>query len=263
LDRAPAGVGYSEGAFYPKIPDTAFIQFFDYPQKLKNTELRDLYNRWLPEGFAGMYLKFNNTYLINDSLGFYFYGQRDVDWNVSLVGVPLDDFEPADVRMNKYEIPTTTLYSMPNIADIFYTMVILTPVTLEMTEQNYDETYDFSFLVLDSAPPPDSTVRYVFNPPYPNPYYIGSGGDQLVFSVEKQPWDLSEPDMKTIIYNVAGEKIRELDSEGGTIAVATRWDGKNESGNYVAAGVYLAYCRLRFGDDSSEITEKFKIAVFK
>ena len=262
LERAPIGVGYSEGEFYPLIPDTAFVQFSDYPKKLKNTDMRDLYGAWLPELYGGMYLKFSNTYLINDSLGFYFYGQRGVDWNVSLAGFPLDDYEPANVRMNKYEIPTTTLYSMPDIEDIFYTMVILTPVTIEMNDFNYDETYDFSFLVLDSAPPPDTTVAYVFNPPYPNPFMLGSGDETMTFSVDKHPWDLSNPVMKAVIYNVAGEKIRELDSESGTISINTMWDGKNEAGKYVAPGVYLVYCRLNSEDNAVEMTEKFKIAVF-
>jgi hypothetical protein len=55
-DKAPSGVGYSERAFYPGIPDTAFTILNDYPANELGNE-----NPKSPEVNSGAYFKLNNT----------------------------------------------------------------------------------------------------------------------------------------------------------------------------------------------------------
>ena len=59
---------------------------------------------------------------------------------------------------------------------------------------------------------------------FPNPFVIGGGNDRLSFNYDGNA--------EVRIYTVNGELVRKLD-------INVPWDGRNESGNYVAPGVYL------------------------
>jgi len=80
---------------------------------------------------------------------------------------------------------------------------------------------------------------------YPNPLRPGRGHSGVNFT--QLP-----PDSTLKIYTLAGEKIRAL--SGNTIGLAT-WDGKNESGQPVASGVYVVLV------EGAGDKKRFKVAV--
>ena len=67
---------------------------------------------------------------------------------------------------------------------------------------------------------------------YPNPIYFTSN----YLTIAGIPTDATNP--KVYIYNVAGELVKTL-KEGAGIVHMPYWDGKNESGEKVASGLYI------------------------
>ena len=90
---------------------------------------------------------------------------------------------------------------------------------------------------------------------YPNPCYIKKDG---VVKISNIP--LTEPDVKVFIYNMAGELVKTLKEPGDVTTESGmkvgRWDGKNESGEMVASGVYIYMIKGETGKKTE------KIAVF-
>jgi hypothetical protein len=67
---------------------------------------------------------------------------------------------------------------------------------------------------------------------YPNPFSPTKNPDGMIFENVTANTTIS-------LYNVAGEMVRKLRDPAGSGLI--RWDGRNESGNYVGSGVYIAY----------------------
>jgi len=65
---------------------------------------------------------------------------------------------------------------------------------------------------------------------YPNPF---KGTAKIVFSCKKGE------KVKVSIYNVAGQKIREIESKGSSTQRVITWDGRNKENECVATGVYF------------------------
>ncbi len=71
-------------------------------------------------------------------------------------------------------------------------------------------------------------------PPQPNPYIIGNG--YVYFPVDL----IKAGDIKVEIFNVLGQKITEISVYGSDLERnMIQWDGRNQAGNLVAAGVYI------------------------
>ena len=282
-DRAPAGIGYSEKEFYPITPDSAMFVFDDYPLFLSNRDVLDSFNTRLPEIFASNILKLEDIYLIPDSLGFRFYSSVTHsidDWNVSLIGMPLDDNAEAIIQMNKFEGSEISQYVVTGTEELYNLMAVITPVLTDVNAYNYRQTFDYAFAVLDSVYDSTKTVSYKFKI-YPNPCVSAKLCETVNFEVKKSFVDAfkNPASLSLTIFNVAGEKIRTLyydfqspgNSEDSTInhdfttIFTAEWDKKNESGYDVAAGVYLAYWQLTFTDFSSAppFIHKSKFAVIR
>jgi len=264
--RAPDGIGYSESSNYPLIPDSSMFSFDAYPLQVKSLRDSIIYSAKRPEVFGTNYLKFDNLFLIPDSFSLYFYRPlmyKDLDWNVSLIGLPINDAAKAIVQMDLYDAPLYERYVLQNSEDLFKVFTLVTPVTTLITEDNYQDRYDYAFIVLDSSDTIPSPIPYNFKAPYPNPC---TACDSITFKVEKSPMDNGPLELEVIIFNSAGEKIIELSTDtfgAGEIAIA--WDIKNESGYPVSSGVYLVYCRLSFPgiEDMPEVIHKSKLAILK
>jgi len=80
--------------------------------------------------------------------------------------------------------------------------------------------------------------------PFPNPFIIENGTEMLTF--DRLPYEA-----KVRIFTVAGELIKEIRS-------GNQWNGRNQSGELVASGVYLFYVQ-----DPSRKSAVGKIAVIR
>lgn len=115
-----------------------------------------------------------------------------------------------------------------------------------------DAAYDRNglTLVLPQSPappivPPTATQNTSGIQLYPNPFSPGS---------QKITIEGLLPGAGVSIYTISGELVRYIDGTGGG---KTIWDGRNETGKTVAAGIYIAILKTAQG------TRKRKIAVLK
>jgi len=72
--------------------------------------------------------------------------------------------------------------------------------------------------------------------PFPNPFIIQNGNEMLTF--DRLPYQ-----GKVRIFTVAGELIQEIKS-------GNQWNGRNQSGELVASGVYLFYIQGSSGESA-------------
>jgi len=265
-DLAPSGIGYSEAAFYPAIPDTAFFNFNDYPEIYTNLDLIDTFKLKITEMFGSNILNFQQTYAFPEDFNFRFYTAPllpNPTWNVSLVGLPVASNTKATVLMNEFVPGMTGTYALTDASQYYNVLAVVSPSLTDVTTYDYRKRFEYSFAVIEE-PDQDTTVFYNFDAPYPNPCLAGGGCDGVTFKVEKSITDLNPPsELDLVIYNTAGEKVREIQALGvdfGHEEITLDWDLTNASGNKVASGVYLIYWKLKFigGDD---ITHKSKIAI--
>ncbi len=282
-NRAPAGIGYSEKEFYPVIPDTAMFAFDRYPLRMSNSAVLDSFGTKLPECYASNIIKLEDVYLIPDSLGLYFYSTASYEidaWNISLIGIPLDDNADAIVQMNRYEGTPLDPYIVTGTDELIDVMVVITPVITDVNVYGYSQRFDYAFFVLDSLDDTINTVNYM-SKVYPNPCDPAHLCESMKFEIEKSFVDtFNEPATLMItILNPAGEKIRTLYydfenpsnsdepliSHDFTTVFTPSWDLKNESGYDVASGVYMAYWQLKFTQSSlaEQMTFKSKFAVIR
>ncbi|MCP4704993.1 MAG: hypothetical protein GY865_10310 [candidate division Zixibacteria bacterium] len=276
-NRAPDGIGYSEREFYSVIPDTAMFSFDGYPIRMTNRNVLDSFNTRLPETYGSNIINLENIYSIPDSLGFYFYSSAlysDIDWNVSLIGIPLDDNSDATVQMNQFEGSEINKYMINDTDELYNVMAVITPVLNDVNAYNFSKKFDYSFAVLDSIDDSSEVVNYEFKT-YPNPCTPEKICESIKFEIEKSSVDVvnSPASLSIVILNSAGEKVRTLyyDFESPSsllnfITVFTaEWDMKNESGYDVSSGVYMAYIKLAFTDfsDSEPMIYKSKFAVIR
>lgn len=267
---APDGIGYSEKEFYPAIPDSAIFSFDSYPVVVTNQDLLNLFGAKITEMFGANIINFENTFTFPDSFNMSFYSALmfpNPDWNVSLIGIPIDDKAKAVVQMNHFDGPNIEFYSLPNSAQLLNVMAIVSPSLVDVTSYDYRTRFKYSFAVNQIPIPIDSARYYTFKAPYPNPCTASPPCDNVTFAVEKSFTDLNPPSgLSVTIYTVAGEKIRELQtSQIGNLEISVDWDLTNESGYEVASGVYFIYWRLNFEASSGteNITHKSKIALLK
>lgn len=268
--QAPPGYGYSERANYPAIPDTAMFRFNEYPIIYTQPTVIDTFGVRRPEVFAANYIDFYNLSLIADSFRYRFVTvNTNAVWNLSLVAFPLDGVSEATVFEHRYvegNPPYDTInvqyYPVPNHTDYLHLVAIPTPISLSFTETNYGNKFTYSFAVLDTVAPGDTAI--IFFDPYPNPAIVTSGDNQINFRIQTPAFDLSPGDYEVMIFNPAGEKVNQTEfTNWNGIYMNASWDMKNQSGQDVASGVYLAFVRLTFHDGRPEVTKKFKLAVIR
>jgi len=270
--QAPPGIGFSEGAAFSEIPDSVMFRHDEYPIIYSNDSVVYYYGGGmagstsrLPEIMGANYIDIYNLSLISDTLPFYFTVDRIAGWNLwnlSLVGFPLDGISQATVEM--FDVPERSYFYQTDDHTDFYNMVaIITPVTTTITEANYLARYDYGFFISDSLNSPADTT-YKMLPPYPNPVFMSSADEYITFLLEKPVIGPSGDELgrlEVTIFNIAGEKIRELTFNEAGVYLSARWDMKNKSGKKVAAGAYLAYCNMIFSNGTPAMIGKYKVAV--
>ncbi|HBU69253.1 MAG TPA: hypothetical protein DEE98_02595 [Elusimicrobia bacterium] len=121
---------------------------------------------------------------------------------------------------------------------------IVLPSTVDKVNKRIVATLNHlsKFAVIQLAPSADLAKVYVF----PNPF--NSNNTSLTF-------DGLTLDATIKIYTIAGELVRSIDVTDSNGRAS--WDGKNDSGNKVSSGIYIAYI------DGKTSKAKVKIAVEK
>lgn len=74
---------------------------------------------------------------------------------------------------------------------------------------------------------------------FPDPFHVGRGTQFVINGLS------GAADVEVRIFNVNGSKVRSLWASGGPAQLQVGWDGKNEAGSTVAAGVYLYRVLIR------------------
>lgn len=288
--QAPAGVGYSEAENYEYFPLTSMARHQTYPYFTNyNT------NPFRPQYNASSFVRFENleSLVDEDSLLSVYVFALDSDsvpsltWGVSAICQHRDDID-------RYEIfsDTTSDWNFagggmfldsvlgPIDARKYRTVtVIFTPTT--PAPARYTPT---TYLPLGYAASLESADAFALGgsvlSPYPNPAVVSEmGGAGLTFRFQ-YPTDtsavtLSETALLLVdLYTVAGEYIRTLEGDyfgedragdhlHGLFEVA--WDMRNQAGNEVASGVYLAYARLYNNADKTQLLaeDRVKVAVIR
>lgn len=96
-----------------------------------------------------------------------------------------------------------------------------------------------------------------FQHPYPNPVAY-TGNERVTFKVSASVEELNkEEQLRVIILTLAGEKVRTLGYTYEGLFVVARWDMRNEAGEIVAPGPYIAI--VNFAGDE----EKYKLMVLR
>jgi hypothetical protein len=99
--------------------------------------------------------------------------------------------------------------------------------------------FDIGFQEKEESLPVEKELPsdFILYPNYPNPFNAGT----------EIRYDLPlEKNVKLVIYNVLGQKVRTLADEiQEADKYSYRWDGTNELGEKVTSGVY--FCRLEAG----------------
>lgn len=263
--RAPAGLGFSEAANYAMIPDSAFLTHDSYPIKMIWPNWRDslqYFGARVPQNLAANYINLTAVSLL-DSLEFVFFGVRNASvglrWDLSVVGFPLDPLEPAVVKMSSQPEPTGHINDLWH-TEAFYNIVAI-PTPASIYNSAYPASNGYAYLISDSAE--IDTSGYTIKSPFPNPMVVSSGDDKITFRLERPLQQDQSAYFKVLIFDIAGEKIKELDGQELQTFLDAYWHLDNAKGEKVAPGVYLALCRATFSDDTPEIIKKFKLAVIK
>jgi len=73
---------------------------------------------------------------------------------------------------------------------------------------------------------------FLLKPPYPNPF---NASTTISFTLPASGFT------QLVIYNIAGQKVRELIAETMTAGIHNvMWDGRDDGGNLLSSGVYIS-----------------------
>ncbi len=285
----PPGVtGYSEKNFYPEIPDSEFIQVYQYPVGVPTNA-----NPKNPTVNSATYFKLNNTRAI-----FYssptdtalrisaFFGQVITDsilpqgWHV--YGLPQLDSDTSAYSVIDTTFPdnSNSIFRVYNPRDYRSITFIMAPASWRWqaySSPNYDSR--FGYIITDSLALLPNKPTIIFAP-YPNPADVRTmNGENLKFkfqiATDAQAFQAYlNPYTVIDFYTVAGELICTIedpsppaliDPNSGTVQYELEWNMRNIAGKNVASGVYICVVRMFSSDDRTALLaeEKAKVLIVR
>jgi len=251
---APAGVGYSERAFYPEIPETSFTIVSSYP-----TSLLGNVNPKNPTPNSAAYLKLENMRAIDYT--------ADSNFNIFVsLGDGIDSSLPQGWAVGsalQSDTISTEYFSTLSFANDDATAFILIPqprqyrsVTLILAPASWrrepfsslDWETGFGYftneLLVDSlidtlGVPTD--VEEIEYPALPDDYKLAQNYPNPFNPTTVIEFDLPRRSNVSItIFNLLGQKVKELVNEeiaAGSYRVS--WDGVLSSGQRASSGIYF------------------------
>ena len=276
---APDGFKFSEGANYRMVPDSAMLTFNEYDSNLiwpfwppalgDGTPTAYMLGN-MPQNLGAHYLNFENLSLVADSFFMAFYGIADVPWNLSLIAFPQGGGTPEILMFEQGELGRPIRFQIPNN---LYRKIVAVPVAASTDLLDYNRAYEsgYGYSAFFESDLVQSEDDFVFMSPYPNPIKVEDNEDNITFRAAFGTKEIAgkAARMEVVIFSVSGEKINEIYSDEGFgnyrdgEFVMTAWNLKNKAGEYVSAGIYLAYCSLIFQDGTPSVTDKCKVAIVR
>ncbi|MCX6828173.1 MAG: hypothetical protein NT002_02670 [candidate division Zixibacteria bacterium] len=262
--RAPAGYKYSEASNYPVIPDSAFFIRDHYPDTMIYGSPRadSTWQAHVPQNVASNYLELRAISLIPDTMVFRFAGDNSADkyWNLSFVGFPINPGQVAVVQ-KRAQVAGGLFDTIPSSVYGNWNRMYVIPTVTSIHQDAYPGSKHYTYIIFDSAAA--DTSKYQLLPPFPNPMKVNSSEDFITFRVQRPVLPTQQAIFNITIFDIAGEKVKELTANEGYEYLLAEWKLDNGRGEKVAPGVYLAFCRLHFSDGTPEVTRKYKLAIIK
>lgn len=241
---------FEEAANYPMVPDTVLLgadillPYVRYYSQFPAVVNRDY--QYFPSYVAMNFMDFDVTTLDSGITVDNFFGNSSspepVGWRISVMGYNrFDPSQPVWVADSLYRNRDQIVVSKtPGVTD-----VVLVPVTANPFFNKVNNAYQFT--VLGTTQRKDRTA---FRAPYPNPFSLSDKENPLLTLevVVSQDANVDAANHATAyldVYTVAGERVystSQLGSRNGHIWLD--WNGRNESGNQVASGVYVLLVRM-------------------
>jgi hypothetical protein len=250
-NRARTQTYYSEGDLFPQVKvDTMFHYHTVYP-------VNTISGPFNPQNLGSDYVVFvPDPNLTQGGMRLEFTSLSG-EYKVTALGHKSYPFPP-------YEITVTGLgkiYNWQHYSEIVMVPAVVTRSPDGVYQYEYIAEYDSSLYGDETLPEEDKILQN-----FPNPFVIEDGSDRTFF-----PFILSSPSRVQIdIFTLSGERIKTIipryDTNLGRAEYLDQallreldmfWDGKNEDGEYVSAGVYVYSFR------TERTTEVKKIAVIR
>ncbi len=262
---------YSDGKFYasteaPQHPK-ALIQYYwragdynpantvDLPENEPNTAFELLLTDTRGPDIA--FSKISNDYVdINSPLPITFSDATSVNYHSVTIQVA-DDSKTVTYSSTSPEVTLTTGGLTLSLKEGLFSSAVTVSVTIKDSQDN-SATRQLklrpagagaltSFKGISGL---DATQRVLA---YPNPYSPSQGTVQFAFYLDR------DSEMTTRIYSRNLENVRVL-SDSKAVGYATiTWDGKDEQGKTVPAGVYFVILTAK--SDGGTVTKRLKVAV--
>ena len=228
-NRADINQFYEEGAFYPPVEISNLHDANINGTSMLRFEGPDNTQQQLPSHLAANYICFIPDSTMEGGLHIDFTGISG-EWGISVVA------SGSDIPNKILTAPITSsniTIDVPNWT--LYEKIFLIVASVEKTGSSFDYEYKVSF---------DPGLRDSYQPiaasliTYPNPFNMNRSSSNTV----KYQIDHSS-EVEITVYNLLGQKVRTLvDGSHSQGIFYTAWDGKNDDGEQVGAGVY--FCRL-------------------
>ncbi len=258
-ENIPDSMRYSEAHTWPKIPEQALTRISPYVDTsiTAGNEVPAP-----PEYLAANYISFAVNQNITGGLRVGFDGNNNINWRIGLVAANLESSVSPPIykhiSLDIYNFGADSIRSWQK-----YTEILLIPCPVGTHYFHRDATYAFGSEFSDSilGDEPIAQQNKIHNN-YPNPLNLSSGSGATYFRFE-----LTKPAKPRIkIYTVAGELVKELKPKGSEklppgfyeATDGLYWDGTNEEGRLVAAGVYIYH----FYTDT-DVSEAKKLVVIR
>ena len=142
-------------------------------------------------------------------------------------GLPIDVTEFFEYEYGGTDTAGTLLFPLPELERGKHTVIFKVADSFGQTRLD-----TLGFTTTDAA---DYSARVVMN--YPNPFK-----DETYFLVELT----DQAEIRLDVFTVSGRPVRSLRDSGGPGEVWVRWDGRDETGDDVANGIYLYVARVDF-----------------
>jgi hypothetical protein len=260
-DRVRPNIGFDEAENWPHVPDQVvygndtvdyMLRYDSYPFAFAQASYQ-----FLPDHLGGFYVRLSGFGQLDSTLHMKFWGLdskygNTITWNNRIVA-----WNPHIASQSIYVDPTiysdsfSTTISEEILNSYDEVILVLSPFTNLPVNRSLLNRLTFTLNIADTSAP---VTEYMISDPYPNPYVLSADENQQILVEVFQP----EPqDIKMQIFNLAGERVYEADFEAANTVERIAWNGKNESGEMVASGLYIMYI------SAGDIDKITKIAVIE
>ena len=262
---APPGVGYSERAFYPEIPESSFTIISSYPASLLGNA-----NPKNPVPNSAAYFKLENmraidytadsNFRIFVSLGDGIDSSLPQGWAVG-TALQSDTISTEYFSTLAFAADDATAFILiPQPRQYRSVTLILAPASWKrepFSSMDWETSFGYFTDEILAILPNTPTVLFA---PYPNPAVISqmAGGnlnfrfqiatDSAIMPITQTPFGVID------VYTIAGELVKTIEKElstsvlidpvSGTIRFELEWNMRSQSGHLASSGVYLCLMRL-------------------